>query len=306
MEHLKSQAPSSFEPLLSSFLATIELEKGLAENTSAAYEQDLVQFACFLDKRGLQNWSSVSKDDASLWISQLTLEDYSVASLARKLSALRVFARFLVSERERKDDFTELLVGPKLVRRLPGTLSPSDVDKLLNAPNEHTPQGVRDKALFELMYSSGLRVSELCSLMLQSVHLDEGFLRVVGKGSKERVVPVGRKALDALNNYLTTARPKLIKPNTGSELFISQRGKAISRKTIWHVIKQYAVRAGIEKPVKPHLLRHSFATHLLSNGADLRAIQEMLGHADIATTQIYTAVTGKGLSAEHARYHPRG
>jgi integrase/recombinase XerD len=287
------------------FLISIDLEKGLAHNTVEAYESDLSQFAIFLTKRHVVSWKTVSGEDASLWISELSLDAYSATSLMRKLSSLRMMGRFLVSERERSDDFTALLVGPKRVRRLPGVLSPDEVDRLLEAPDLHKPQGVRDHALFELMYSSGLRVSELCGLMIQSVDMDHAYLRVMGKGSKERVVPVGKKALNALDTYLTVARPQLVKPKTGSELFISQQGKGISRKTVWLIIKQYAEKAGIKTVVKPHLLRHSFATHLLANGADLRVIQEMLGHADISTTQIYTAVTGKEIKAEHEKYHPR-
>ena len=290
---------------IQAFLVSIELEKGLAKNTVEAYENDLFQFAAFLTKRRITSWKKVSGDDASLWISELSLEAYSVTSVMRKLSSLRMMGRFLVSEHERKDDFTELLVGPKRVRRLPGVLSPEEVDRLLAAPNLGKPQGVRDHALFELMYSSGLRVSELCGLMIQSVDMDHAYLRVMGKGSKERVVPVGKKALDALDAYLMVGRPQLVKSHTGSELFISQQGKGISRKTVWYIIKQYAEKAGIKTVVKPHLLRHSFATHLLSNGADLRVIQEMLGHADISTTQIYTAVSGKEIKAEHEKYHPR-
>jgi integrase/recombinase XerD len=178
--------------------------------------------------------------------------------------------------------------------------------KLLAAPVGGTAHALRDRAILELFYSSGLRVSELAGLNLQQIDLQQGFVRVFGKGSKERVVPVGTQAAEAVSTYLAAGRPGLIKPRTGSAVFLSERGRAISRKTVWALIKSYAKKAGLPQHVKPHLLRHSFATHLLSGGADLRAIQEMLGHADIGTTQIYTAVETSRLTEQHARYHPRG
>lgn len=297
--------PAAFSGEVDAFLAWIELEKGLAENTSESYQSDLTQCAVFLGRRKVGGWMDVDGADVTDWLYSLSEKDYLGSSLARKLTAVRVFARFLVRERLREDDFTESISAPKLVRRLPGTLSPEEVGKLLEAPDERTPHGLRDRAFLELFYSSGLRVSELCGLTLQQVDLDHGFLRVYGKGSKERAVPVGSKAVEALRAYLAEGRPLLVKGKTGSELFLSERGSAISRKTIWHWIKKHARAAGIEKPVKPHLLRHSFATHLLAGGADLRAIQELLGHANISTTQIYTAVEGSRLADEHAQFHPR-
>jgi len=195
--------------------------------------------------------------------------------------------------------------GPKLARRIPGTLSPEDVARLLAAPQGGGAFALRDRALLELFYSSGLRVSELAGLTLQQLDLEGGFLRVFGKGSKERVVPVGGKAQAALTSWLAAGRPRFVKSRTGSQLFLNNRGTALSRVMLWMIVKKYARLAGIAKNVKPHLLRHSFATHLLSGGADLRAIQEMLGHASIATTQIYTAVETKRLLAHHAKFHPR-
>jgi integrase/recombinase XerD len=191
------------------------------------------------------------------------------------------------------------------VRKIPGTLTAAEVGRLLAAPGGGTAYALRDRALLELFYASGLRVSELAGLSLQQLDLDHGFLRVFGKGSKERVVPVGGKARDALAAYLDAGRKFFVKPKTGSQLFLSERGTAISRKMLWVLIKKYAKLAGLTKPVKPHLLRHSFATHLLSGGADLRAIQEMLGHANISTTQIYTAVEDKRLVDQHTKFHPR-
>ena len=297
--------PPSFEEWVNNFLAFIELEKGLAKNTAQSYENDLAQCATFLKEQGIKNWKSVQAEHITLWITELSMQNYAVSSILRKLSAVRMLAAHLVREHLREDDFTSLLDGPKRIRRLPNTISQEDVNKLLEAPSSGTPHGLRDRAILELLYSSGLRVTELCTLPMTAVDLDHGFLRVIGKGNKERAVPIGKKAIQAINNYLSTARPSLVKAKTGGELFISQRGTPISRKTVWFIIKTYAQEVGITQPVKPHALRHSFATHLLANGADLRAIQEMLGHADISTTEIYTAVEEKRLIEEHADCHPR-
>ncbi len=287
------------------FIAMLLTERGLSKNTASAYETDLVQFAAFAGSRAGKSWAQITPNDVSLWLSSLADSDCSPTAAARKLSALRTFAKFLVATNVRPDDFTALQPSPRTRRKIPETLSEKEIDALLNAPRMSTPHGLRDRAMLELMYGSGLRVSELCGLMLQSIDFDEAFLRVRGKGDKERAVPVGSKALAALRDYLAGGRPHFVKKKTGSALFLSEFGKAISRKTFWVHLREYAKNAGIARTIKPHLLRHSFATHLLSNGADLRAIQEMLGHADIATTQIYTAVDRRQLLQAHARHHPR-
>lgn len=303
---LQTPEPSAaFAEDINGFMSFLGLERGLSKNTLSGYESDLGQCAAFLTKRGAKDWRSLPPPEAEAWIHSLSGEDYSVASLARKLTALRGLARYLVREKLRTDDFTELLSGPKLARRIPGTLSPEDVSRLLGSPSGGDPHSLRDRALLELFYSSGLRVSELGALMLQQVDVENGFLRVFGKGSKERVVPMGGKATEALGLYLTSGRPHFVKKKTGSQLFLSERGGALSRITLWYIVKKHAERAGIKQNVKPHLLRHSFATHLLTGGADLRAIQEMLGHASISTTQIYTAVESTRLVDQHARFHPR-
>lgn len=303
----KKEVPYAFLNDIEGVMAHLSLEKGLSHHTEESYRNDLEQCAQFLGfVLGKEvEWSCVRPEHITLWMSDLTTRGYSTASIARKLSAVRLMARYLVEENQRKDYFTDRIQSPKRVHRLPGMLDAYEVEQLLEAPNAKTPQGIRDKAILELMYSSGLRVSELCGLTLQNIDLDASFMRIFGKGSKERAVPIGRIAIEAVRTYLTFARPQLMNSKTGSELFISQQGKAISRKTVWHFIKKYAQDVGIEKPVKPHLLRHSFATHLLMNGADLRAIQEMLGHADISTTQIYTAVGNKELLRAYEKYHPR-
>lgn len=301
-----SKAPGSFAEDINGFIAYLELERGLSRHTTQGYQSDLDQCAAFLGKLGHDDWRSVPGDAIASWIRALSGDDYSVASLARKLAALRGLARHLVGEKLRDDDFTAILTGPKLLRRVPGTLTADEVERLLAAPTGGTPYALRDKAILELFYSSGLRVSELVGLSLNQIDLENGFVRVFGKGAKERVVPVGRKAIEALTLYLSAGRQKFVKPRTGSQLFLSERGRAISRIMLWVLVKRYAKLAGITKPVKPHLLRHSFATHLLSGGADLRAIQEMLGHANLSTTQIYTAVDDKRIVDQHAKYHPRG
>ncbi|HTB63125.1 MAG TPA: site-specific tyrosine recombinase XerD [Opitutales bacterium] len=305
-EAMEVSAPEAFANDLDALLAHLELERGLARHTLDAYESDLTQCAQHLHQIGARDWRTVKAEQISSWMVTLTQQDYAVASLARKLTAVRLLARYLVRENLRRDDFAALLPGPKLRRKLPGTLSAAEVKRLLEAPPATTVHGLRDRAMLELMYASGLRVSELCALKLQSIDLEQQIVRVFGKGAKERLVPFGKPAAAAIQIYLSSSRAALVKARTGSELFLSQQGKPISRKMFWVLIKQHARHAGIERPIKPHLLRHSFATHLLAHGADLRSIQEMLGHADLGTTQIYTAVEGRRLIDEHAKHHPRG
>jgi integrase/recombinase XerD len=295
---------NAFASDIDAYLAYLDLERGLSRNTRLGYQRDLEQCAAFVATQGARDWRSVTAEQAGAWIRALSRRTAS-SSQARKLTALRMFARFLVRERLRDDDFTALLSGPKLVRRLPDSLSAADVKKLLASPSGGDPASLRDRALLELFYSSGLRVSELAALTLQQVDLKGGLARVFGKGSKERVVPMGGRARDALEAWIASGRPHYVKQRTRSELFLSVRGTSLSRVALWSIVKKHAKRAGIKKTVKPHLLRHSFATHLLTGGADLRAIQEMLGHASISTTQIYTAVEGKRLLEQHARFHPR-
>ncbi len=299
------KTPDGFADEIDHFIGYLELERGLSRNTAKSYESDLRQASHFLQQHGASGWIKVSAKQLTAWLHGLSDRGLSASSQARKLSAVRMLCRHLLSEELRKDDPTALLTGPKLRRKLPETLSESDMGKLLAAPSGGDAYAIRDRAMLELFYSSGLRISELSGLSLQQVDLEHGFVRVFGKGSKERVIPLGAQARDAVVTYLASARPRLVKPRTGSELFISERGRAISRKTLWVIVRKYAVRAGITKRVKPHLLRHSFATHLLSGGADLRAIQEMLGHASIGTTQIYTAVENSRLLDQHAKHHPR-
>lgn len=289
---------------LEDYLVWIQLERGLSAHTVSSYEMDLVQFGGFLERQSCKNWEDVDEESVGEFLAWLTKESAETATLVRKLSAIRGFSDFREREKGGRS-FTEIIKGPRARRKMPTSLTIAETLKLLDAPRRSSPHGLRDRAILELLYGSGLRVSELTGLLLQSVDVENRIVRVFGKGSKERLVPVGGRALDAFRDYLQAGRPALVKAKTGSQVFLSQRGTAISRKTVWHLVKTHAERAGLPSSVKPHALRHSFATHLLEGGADLRTIQEMLGHADIATTQIYTRVEMERLLDEHSRYHPR-
>ena len=301
-----SKAPPGFTGAIDGFIGFLDLERGLSLQTRKAYQSDLDQAAAFFFRAGASGWAAVDGAAAAAWLRALSSEARAVTTLARKLTTLRMFARHLVQEKVRADNFTERLSGPKVTRRLPATLSAEEVGRLLAAPSGGNAAALRDRALLELFYSSGLRVSELAAVTLQQLDLEGGCVRVFGKGAKERIVPVGRRAREAIAVWLTAGRPDYVRPRrTGSALFLNRHGRPFSRVGLWLIVKKHAKRAGLAQNVKPHLLRHSFATHLLGGGADLRAIQEMLGHADIATTQIYTAVEPKRLVREHGKYHPR-
>ena len=232
------------------------MEKGLSKNTLESYENDLIQCSLHLQKLGVSNFEEASIESLSSWLSSLSQSEYAATSLSRKLSAVRMLTRFLISENKLTHDFTELLANPRKSRNLPECLSIREMEAFLEAPDLNTPLGKRDR-LFELMYGSGLRVSEICSLPMNAIDVDDGFARVFGKGAKERIVPVGRHASVAIRNYLHGGRPQLVKDGTGAELFLSIRGKAISRKMVWVLVKNYARKAGIEKNICPHGLRHS-------------------------------------------------
>jgi integrase/recombinase XerD len=285
------------------FLHHLRVEKGLAKNSVESYARDLMKFFSFLETKALSPLRA-SQADLMDFISSLAGQ-LSIRSIARNISSLKAFYRFLVSEGEIETNPARLLSAPRLPRRLPGVLSRSEVERLLTQPDATTSRGDRDRAMLELLYATGLRVSELIHLKIPSVNTEAGFVRTVGKGSKERMVPVGAKALEALKNYLEHGRPGLLKRRSSSYLFLSPRGKAMTRQGFWKIIKRYGLQAGIRKELSPHSLRHSFATHLLECGADLRSVQIMLGHSDISTTQIYTHVTRERLKEIHQKYHPR-
>jgi integrase/recombinase XerD len=226
-------------------------------------------------------------------------------SVARRLAAIKSFYRFLVRERILKADPSSLIDSPKLWKKIPDALSINEVAALLEEPNIRQQQGIRDRAILEALYATGMRVSEAVNLKKDNVNLEVGFLRCIGKGNKERVIPLGKKAITSLERYLTIARPQLLKGKTSEYLFLNRFGKRISRQSLWKIIKRYARQAGIKKPIWPHILRHSFATHLLERGADLRSVQEMLGHSNISTTQIYTHINKDRLKTIHKMFHPR-
>ena len=303
--------------LVDAFLDYVMVERGLATNTRRAYREDLGEFTGYLRRHNIAQATAI---DRSLIIGFLMEQrkpgstargntraaGLSVRSVTRQLAAVRMFFRFLVREKLLAADPTQNIDTPKLWQTLPNVLDYAEIERLLAVPQPDNKLGLRDKALLELMYASGLRISEVANLTLSELNLDAGFLRTTGKGNKERIVPVGKTAGDWLRRYLAEARPWLGRDNPArAEVFLSTRGSRLSTKTIWYLVKKHARNAGIAKNIKPHTLRHSFATHLLNNGGDLRVIQEMLGHADIATTQIYTHVDQARLKDAHYRFHPR-
>jgi integrase/recombinase XerD len=292
--------------LIDQFLNYLLVEKGLSRSTLESYSRDLLRYADFLDQEGR---STVSAEDTTLLLRhliQLRHDGLEARSRARHLVALRGFYRFLVQEKILALDPAKLLDMPKTALRLPDVLSQDEVRRLLNSPDTRRPQGIRDSAMLEVLYASGLRVSELVHLKIQDIHLDAGFVRVLGKGSKERIVPIGQYAREKVLFYLENARGRLVKNCASPFLFIARAGRPLTRQGFWKQLRRYASSAGILKKVTPHSLRHSFASHLLEGGADLRAVQLMLGHADIATTQIYTHVTKERLKQLHRKFHPRG
>lgn len=296
--------PESFSRCSSEYLAELTVGRGLSPLTVAAYRGDLERFGAWLAHRGVA-LESCERGHVRLYLSQLRSAGLSARSTARVLSSLRGFFRYLLERGLVTQDPTLELANPKLMRALPRYLSPEEVEMLLAAPDPQTASGLRDKAMLELLYATGLRVSELVSLKVSQVRLDPGFVRVVGKGNKERVVPMGSDARAWVGRYLETARGKLVRRGSPEELFLTQRGEAMTRQRFWQIVKAYGKKVGITSQLSPHVLRHSFATHLLANGADLRALQVMLGHADISTTEIYTHVTRERLRKLYDRAHPR-
>lgn len=294
-----------FQNAIELYLTWLELDKGLSKNTVKSYHSDISQFLKFLFKKKLKNWDSVQSSHFDAWLNQLGAEGLSKQSQSRKFTSIRSFSKFLLSESIIKKDFSELSYRPKLDKKLPITLEINEMTQLINVAKSDTIYGLRDYCIIELMYSAGLRVSELCFLKIEHMNIEDGILRVFGKGSKERIVPLGENAKRALDAYLVRSRPSFVNTNTDTTIFLSRMGKGLSRKTIWYMIKRYSEKALIKKAIKPHTMRHSFATHLLEGGADLRSIQDLLGHADISTTQIYTNMQKARLQEEHSIHHPR-
>ncbi|MDI3269371.1 MAG: site-specific tyrosine recombinase XerD [Bacillota bacterium] len=281
----------------------LQVEKGLSPNTLDAYRRDLEDFARFL--KGREATFPPSRHLITEYLFSLSQKGRKSSTIARRLASLKSYFQFLHREGWLQEDPTTLLEGPKSRRRLPQVLDVAAVERLLEAPPLHTPAGQRDRAMLELLYATGMRVSELIHLDVEDISLEMGFARCLGKGSKERIVPMGSKAAQALSRYLAEGRGQLVKAGHETALFVNHRGQRLTRQGFWKILKGYVRKAGLSQEVTPHSLRHSFATHLLAGGADLRAVQEMLGHADISTTQIYTHLTQQLSRQQYLQAHPR-
>jgi|TARA_B110000259_G_scaffold27107_1_gene28444 integrase/recombinase XerD len=296
----------SSQNLIDKYIDSLWLEKGLSQNTLDSYQRDLKALTKWLDEsnRSLQ---SVRREDLLKYLADRMGSGIKARSTARALSCLRSFYRYLLREKVIKVDPTLRIDNPKLGRPLPDSLTESDVERLLAAPDLTTPIGIRDRAMLEVLYACGLRVTELVSLRLTDMNLRQGVLRVMGKGSKERLVPLGEEAISWLQRFIQDSRDELLKKNLSEDVvFPSNQGKMMTRQTFWHRIKIHAQDAGIKKKLSPHTLRHAFATHLVNHGADLRVVQLLLGHSDLSTTQIYTHIAQQRMKELHAEHHPRG
>jgi integrase/recombinase XerD len=303
---MKKKPDIKNDPAIDRFIDNLWAQKGLAALTLSAYQQDLLLFSRWLEQRGGDLFSA---DQASIqqFLAQRFEDGASARTNARLLSTLKQYYRYLVRLGDRRDNPTALIGAPKIHRSLPQAMAENDIEKLLQAPDLESDYGLRDRCMLELMYSSGLRVSELVSLQLNQVNTRLGLVRLVGKGSKERVVPVGEEALHWLHRYVRQARPALqVSGEINDALFLSSRGSAITRQAFWQNIKKHLLKAGVKTAFSPHSLRHAFATHLLNHGADLRTVQMLLGHSSLSTTQIYTHIAQTRLQSIHARHHPRG
>lgn len=291
--------------LIDSFLDYLSVERALAKNTILAYRADLNFYLDFIQKQGISILSKVTKNDIVEFMLLQKTQGISPTSISRRLAAIRMFHRFLARERVLKSDPTTLIDSPKLWKKVPDTLSLNEVEALISQPDVRDKQGARDKAILETLYATGMRVSELSNLKTNNVNLDIGFLRCIGKGNKERIIPLGKKAIHSINRYLEFSRPHFLKKKVSDFIFVGRGGNRLSRQSVWKLIKRYAKEAKIKKSIKVHTLRHSFATHLLERGADLRSVQEMLGHSNISTTQIYTHIDKERLKTIHKMFHPR-
>ncbi|MDX5475511.1 MAG: site-specific tyrosine recombinase XerD [Bacillaceae bacterium] len=291
---------------LQDFLHFLIVEKGLADNTIVSYERDLKSYLQYIEKvEGITTINSVKRNEILQFLKHCHEKGKSSKTIARHIASIRSFHQFLLRDKVTDHDPTVHIDTPQPEVKLPKVLSIEEVQALLEAPKSNTPIGIRDKAMLELLYATGIRVSELTSLKLSDAHITMGFIRCIGKGNKERIIPIGKLAQDAIEKYLNESRPTFLKKHQSDALFLNYQGKALSRQGFWKILKTLTKEAGIQKDLTPHTLRHSFATHLLENGADLRAVQEMLGHADISTTQIYTHVTKGRLKDVYSQFHPR-
>jgi len=295
----------SFDQDIADFLHHLEFERGLSANTISSYAADLAQSASFFSKSKLDDAGKVDREDIVRLVSSMRAHSQASSTIARRLSSLRTFFRFVQERRGLARNPANEVDFPRRGRQIPKALSLECIERLLAAPDRSEPVGLRDHAMLELMYATGMRVSELIGLRMVDLDLDERMVRCLGKGSKQRVIPVGRAAVAALDAYLHSARPALLGSKESPSLFVTARGEAMSRVNFWKRLKEYAIQAGITEAITPHSLRHSFATHLLSGGAGIAAIRELLGHANIGTTQIYTHVSRDRLQEEYRKAHPR-
>lgn len=287
------------------FINYLSVERGLSHNTLLAYTRDLNKYVQFLARKNKSKVDDIQRSDINDYMYKQKQRGLSASSVCRNLAAIKSFHRYLARERIAKEDPTSLLETPKLWKRVPDVLSASEIEAIIKSTEGRDWQAIRDQAILELLYASGMRVSELVDLKVENVNMEVGYVRCIGKGRKERIIPIGRRARKAVKRYLDEVRGKSKKAKFITVLFISRLGKKISRQSIWKIIKTYARKAKIKKTIKPHTIRHSFATHLLERGADLRSVQEMLGHSDISTTQIYTHVDRERLKSVHKQFHPR-
>lgn len=292
------------QDVITGFLDYIVVEKGLSKNSVSAYRRDLLKFEAFLDKRQIHILKA-KREDVLSFISYLREGGLGSRSTARNIVAIRMFYRFLKAEKKIESLPTENVELPRSFKKLPATLSPAEVELILKSPDDTNPLGMRDRAMFELLYATGLRVSELVNITINRLNLEVGFLVAMGKGSKERVIPMGEIAMEWIRRYIRGARVKTLKGRESDYLFVTARGDKMTRQGFWKILRKHAMKVGIYKKISPHTLRHSFATHLLDGGADLRSVQTMLGHADISTTQIYTHINSERLKKIYKQFHPR-
>jgi len=295
--------PGEANLLLDQFTDYLSVEKGLARNSIEAYHRDLIHYLRSLQSQKVGDWSTVDRAHIIRFLAGEDKRGLEATSRARALVSIKLFHRFLTKERYVKEDVTSVLESPKTWKKLPHFLSQSEMETILHQPNTRLARGLRDRAILEILYAAGARVSEVTGLLRENVFLDDSFIKCRGKGSKERLVPLGKTAVEFARRYLEKSR---FAGSKHPHFFLNPSGQSISRQFVWKIVKKYAREAGIVKTITPHTFRHSFATHLLENGADLRVVQELLGHSDISTTQIYTHVSNDRLRKVHAQFHPRG
>jgi integrase/recombinase XerD len=293
------------DKLIERFIHYLAVERGLAMNTLESYQRDLIGYVKFLQKNGISDLNQTRRANIISYLAELQRNGRATSTISRNLASMRAFYGFMLRDGLIDGDPTTNLESPKIEKRLPKVLTVDEVESLLEGPDGGAVAGIRDKAMLELLYATGMRVSELVALNISDVNLNMGFLKCYGKGSKERIIPLGTMALKTVSEYVMRSRSKLLRDQSEESLFLNHHGQRLSRQGFWKIIKKYALAARIEKEITPHTLRHSFATHLLENGADLRSVQEMLGHADISTTQIYTHLTKSRLKEVYAKTHPR-